>query len=56
MLELSKYVYAFERNGRYFLYAPLSNSFAELDNNVYERIVGAQKGSVSLENLDVDTI
>lgn len=53
---LSKYLYTFERDGRYFLYAPLSNSFAELDSDVYEVIVSSKEDSNRLDCLDEETI
>ena len=51
-LKLSKYHYLFEKEGNYFLYAPLSNSFAELDKSVYEVLLSAQRGNGFLMTLD----
>ena len=56
MLNLSKYLYTFERDGRYFLYAPLSNSFAELDGDVYKVIISAKEDSSNLNSLDEETV
>lgn len=51
-LKLSKYHYLFEKGGNYFFYAPLSNSFAELDKSVYEKLLSAQKDNGFLKTLD----
>lgn len=49
-LKLSKYHYLFEREGRYFLYAPLSNSFAEIDCGLYEYLLSNQKDTSFLDD------
>lgn len=53
-LKLSKYLYLFQRAERKFLYAPLSNSFAELDSGVYECLLSAQEDVACLAGLDDD--
>lgn len=53
--KLSKFLYLFEKNEEYFLYAPLSNSFAKLDNGVYEHLLAAQRDAVLVDELDDDT-
>lgn len=54
-LKLSKYLYLFEKNGEYFLYAPLSNSFAKLDNSVYEHLLAVRKNAALVNDLDDET-
>lgn len=53
-LVLSKYSYLFEREGNFFLYAPLSNSFAEIDRETYDCLLAAQKGTACLHNMDAE--
>lgn len=55
ILNLSKFLYLFERNEEYFLYAPLSNSFAKLDNGLYEYLLVARRNAVCVDDLDDET-
>ena len=55
MSTVSKYLHLFEREGRCFLYASLSNSFAEIDSEVYNFLSTVQGDSGSLDNLDEGT-
>lgn len=52
VLKLSKYRYLFERGGKFFLYAPLSNSFAEIDKGTYDCLLTVQKDMVCLRDMD----
>lgn len=50
--KFSKYSYLFEREGKFFLYAPLSNSFAEIDKETYDCLLSVQKGLICTHNMD----
>lgn len=50
--KISKYLYLFQKESKKFLYAPLSNSFAELDSDVYEKLLSIRNGNGSLDDLD----
>ena len=52
-ITLSKYRYMFRRGGRFFLYAPLSNGFAELDEETYMQLEAIGHGSSAALNDDV---
>ncbi|MDE6303480.1 MAG: radical SAM protein, partial [Paramuribaculum sp.] len=45
IISLSKYRYLFQRGDRYFLYAPLSNGFAELNAETYLQLEALASGS-----------
>ncbi len=51
-VRISKYLYLFQKESKKFLYAPLSNSFAELDSDVYEKLLSIRNGNGSLDDLD----
>lgn len=52
MVRFSKYLYLFKKEGKNFLYASLTNSFAELDNDVYGKLLSVRDGNGSLDDLD----
>lgn len=52
---VSKYLHLFEREGRYFVYATLSNSFAEIDSDVYRFLSAVRLDSESSADLDEET-
>lgn len=52
-ITLSKYRYMFRHGGRCFLYAPLSNGFAELDEETYMQLEAIGHGSSAALSDDV---
>lgn len=50
--KISKYLYLFQKENKNFLYAPLTNSFAELDDDVYKKLLAIQNGIDFLDDLD----
>ena len=52
-ITLSKYRYMFRHGGRCFLYAPLSNGFAELDEETYLQLEAIGHGSSAALSDDV---
>ncbi len=54
--KLSKYHYLFQKRNRYYLYAPLTNSFAEIEDDVYKSLLLAESGSELNGDIDDETL
>ncbi len=55
-MKFSKYVYLFSRDNEYFIYAPLSNSFAKLDKGVYDEILNSLNSDGCIKSLEEEII
>lgn len=56
-ISLSRYRYLFQRGDRYFLYAPLSNGFAELDEETYSQLEALSRGcTITLSDDVIDIL
>lgn len=53
-VNLSRYTHLFERENRYFLYASLTNGFAELDIDLYDLLQKAYKHNNKSEYFNID--
>lgn len=55
MSRLSRYIHLFEREGHCYLYAPLSNGFAELDRGTYAHLQTLQNSESEGNSFDRET-